>query len=105
MHGVGVGHGAAGTSVSRRILYAGIVRRDGVVGAVQVARGVSVAVQVMPPSLDCAGDRLPPVTLRSVLVKSFTASLKVMVTSDICPALSVPSTTTMPAVGRWVSMA
>ena len=73
--------------------------------AVILAVGVKVAVQVMPPSLLVTVLSVPPLTLRSALVKSFTASLKVMVTVVVSPALSALSATTMVAVGNAVSMA
>ncbi|MNU03593.1 hypothetical protein D3C72_2476770 [compost metagenome] len=49
--------------------------------------------------------RLPLVTLRSARVKPVTASLKVIVTTDVSPAAMAVSATTMVAVGRAVSMA
>ena len=66
--------------------------------------GVKVAVQVIPPSALLTGVSVPLGTVRSALVKPLTASLKVMVTSVVSPALSAGSATTMVAVGRWVSM-
>ncbi|MNR45243.1 hypothetical protein D3C85_1640680 [compost metagenome] len=65
--------------------------------------GVNVAVQVMPPSLLLTALNVPLGTLRSALVKPLTASLKVMVTWVVSPALRVESTMTMVAVGRWLS--
>ncbi len=67
--------------------------------------GVRVAVQVIPPSALARPLRLPLATLRSATVKPLTASLKVMVTSDVSPARKALSATTMVAVGRTVSMA
>ncbi|MNH18558.1 hypothetical protein D3C79_782630 [compost metagenome] len=67
--------------------------------------GVSVAVQVTPPSPLESALRVPLATLRSALLRPTTASLKVMVTSDVSPIASWLSATTMVAVGRWVSMA
>ncbi len=67
--------------------------------------GVRVAVQVMPPSLELRPLRLPLATLKSAVVSPLTASLKVMVTVVVCPALSTVSLTTMVPIGRWVSMA
>ena len=66
--------------------------------------GVSVAVQVMPPSLLLRPLRLPLATVRSAVVKPLTASLKVMVTSEVSPAAKLVSATTMVAVGRRVSI-
>ena len=71
----------------------------------RLAVGVKVAVQVMPPSLLLTVLKVPPLTLRSALVKSFTASLKMMVTSEVSPTARLVSATTMVAVGRSVSMA
>ncbi|MNZ99549.1 hypothetical protein D3C78_1188800 [compost metagenome] len=65
--------------------------------------GVNVAVQVMPPSLLLTALNVPLGTDRSALPKSLTASEKVMVTSEVSPALSVVSASTMVAVGRWLS--
>ncbi len=70
-----------------------------------LAVGVKVAVQVMPPSLLLTALRVPLARVRSALVKPLTASLKVMVTSDVSPIFSAVSATTMVAVGRTVSMA
>ncbi|MNI57675.1 hypothetical protein D3C73_1127500 [compost metagenome] len=61
--------------------------------------GVKVAVQVMPPSLLLTALKVPLGTDRSALVKPLTASEKVMVTSEVSPALSVGSATTIVAVG------
>ena len=66
--------------------------------------GVSVAVQVMPPSLLLRPLRVPLATVRSAVVKPLTASLKVMVTSEVSPAARLLSATTMVAVGRTVSI-
>ena len=62
--------------------------------------GVKVAVQVMPPSLDETLLRVPLATLRSELSKPVTASLNVMVTSDVSPGRRLVSLMTMVAVGR-----
>ncbi len=67
--------------------------------------GVSVAVQVMPPSALASPLNAPLATLRSARVKPLTASLKVMVTVVVSPMRRALSATTMVAVGRWVSMA
>ncbi|MOA27260.1 hypothetical protein D3C78_1481240 [compost metagenome] len=67
--------------------------------------GVKVAVQVMPPSLLFTEVKVPLAMLRSALVKPVTASEKVMVTSEVSPALRVASARTMVAVGRTVSIA
>ena len=67
--------------------------------------GVKVAVQVIPPSLLCTALRVPPsIIVRSALLKPVTASLKVMVTSEVSPIFRALSATTMVAVGRTVSM-
>ncbi|MNV39333.1 hypothetical protein D3C71_1309090 [compost metagenome] len=73
--------------------------------SLMLADGVKVAVQVMPPSLLLTALRVPLAIVRSALVKPLTASLKVMVTSEVSPILSAVSATTMVAVGRTVSMA
>ncbi len=67
--------------------------------------GVSVAVQVMPPSLLLNPESTPLATVRSALVNAVTASLKVMVTREVSPAAMAVSATTMLAVGRTVSTA
>ena len=71
---------------------------------VVAAFGVRVAVQVMPPSLELTLLSVPSATVRSALLKPVTASLKVMVTSEIPPIFRAGFATTMLAVGRWVSM-
>ncbi|MOA64808.1 hypothetical protein D3C78_1909810 [compost metagenome] len=48
---------------------------------------------------------VPLATVKSAVVRPFTASLKVMVTVLVSPAFNAVSATTMVAVGRWVSMA
>jgi hypothetical protein len=48
-----------------------------------LAVGVKVAVQVMPPSLLLTALSVPLAMVRSALVKPVTASLKVMVTSEV----------------------
>ncbi|MNC04048.1 hypothetical protein D3C75_514770 [compost metagenome] len=70
-----------------------------------LAVGVKVAVQVMPPSLLLTAVSVPLAIVRSALVNPLTASLKVMVTSEVSPMLRLVSVTTMVAVGRTVSMA
>ncbi|MNW14090.1 hypothetical protein D3C71_2122170 [compost metagenome] len=70
-----------------------------------LAEGVKVAVQVTPPSLLLTAVSVPLAMVRSALVKPLTASLKVIVTSEVSPILSAVSDTTMVAVGRTVSMA
>ena len=75
------------------------------VASVMLAVGVKVAVQVMPPSLLLTAVKVPLAMLRSALVKPVTASLKVMVTSEVSPIRRLLSATTMVAVGRAVSMA
>ncbi|MNZ58209.1 hypothetical protein D3C78_762110 [compost metagenome] len=74
-------------------------------GSLTPTVGVNVAVQVMPPSLLLTALNVPLAMVRSALVKPLTASLKVMVTSEVSPALSVGSASTIVAVGRAVSMA
>ena len=70
-----------------------------------LAVGVNVAVQVMPPSPDVTADSVPLSIVRSALVRPVTASLKVIVTSEVSPACSASSATTIVAVGRSVSIA
>ena len=72
--------------------------------SVVLAVGVKVAVQVMPPFTEATAVSAPLAIVRSSLVKPVTASLKVMVTSDVSPAFSAVSVTTIVAVGRRVSM-
>ncbi|MNO58416.1 hypothetical protein D3C76_489740 [compost metagenome] len=64
--------------------------------------GVKVAVQVMPPSLLLTLLNVPLATVRSALLNPPTASLKVMVTREVSPALSAVSAITMLAVGTLV---
>ena len=67
--------------------------------------GVKVAVQVMP-SLELTGVNVPLLTVRSLLSKLVTASLKVMVTVAVSPAISAVSERTMLlTVGATVSTA
>ncbi|MCY1558033.1 hypothetical protein D9M68_949340 [compost metagenome] len=73
--------------------------------SVMLAVGVSVAVQVTPPSALLKPLNTPLATLKSAVVSPVTASLKVMVTVVVSPAASALSATTMLAVGRTVSMA
>ncbi|MNU68437.1 hypothetical protein D3C71_578030 [compost metagenome] len=70
-----------------------------------LAVGVKVAVQVMPPSLLLTAVSVPLAIVRSALVNPLTASLKVMVTSEVSPILRLVSATTRVAVGRTVSTA
>ena len=67
--------------------------------------GVKVAVQVTPLSPVATSVSVPLAIVRSELVRPLTASLKVMVTPEVSPALSASSATTMVAVGSLVSMA
>ncbi|MOA44415.1 hypothetical protein D3C78_1666920 [compost metagenome] len=57
----------------------------------------------MPPSLLLTAVSVPLAIVRSALVRPVTASLKVMVTSEVSPTLNALSATTMVAVGRTVS--
>ena len=75
------------------------------VASVTAALGVKVAVQVMPPSPEFTAVNTALATLRSELLNPVTASLKVMVTSEVSPIDRLASATTMVAVGRAVSMA
>src|SRR5947199_70070 len=61
-----------------------------------------VAVQVTPPSVEATPVRVPLATDRSLLSKPLTASEKVIVTSEVSPACSALSATTIVAVGRFV---
>ncbi|RMS19479.1 hypothetical protein ALP75_202708 [Pseudomonas syringae pv. actinidiae] len=72
--------------------------------SVILAVGVKVAVQVIPPSLLLTALKVPFSTVRSALLKPLTASLNVMVTSEVSPMDSALSATTTVAVGRTVSM-
>ncbi|MNC57739.1 hypothetical protein D3C75_1074190 [compost metagenome] len=67
--------------------------------------GVSVAVQVMPPSWLLRLVSTPLAALMSAKVKPLTASLNVMVTRLDSPARNALSATTMVAVGTMVSTA
>ncbi len=73
--------------------------------SLRLALGVSVPVQVIPPSPLLRPVTVPLATVRSAAVKPVTASLNVMVTSEVSPTLNAVSATTMLAVGRWVSTA
>ncbi|MNM42277.1 hypothetical protein D3C81_531090 [compost metagenome] len=64
--------------------------------------GVKAAVQVMPPSLLLTALNVPLAMVRSALLKPLTASLKVMVTRVVSPALSALSAITMLALGTLV---
>ena len=70
-----------------------------------LAVGVKVAVQVVPPSLLLTALRVPLDTIRSALVNPVTASLKVMVTSEVWPMPRLLLANTTVAVGRTVSTA
>ena len=69
------------------------------------AVGVKVPVQVLPLSLEATVLSAPLATVRSALAKPVTASLKVIVTRLVSPALSALSASTMVAVGALVSTA
>ena len=58
----------------------------------------------MPLSVEATALSAPLTTVRSVLSKPVTASLKVIVTPLVSPALSAVSASTTVAVGRSVSM-
>ncbi|MNO08745.1 hypothetical protein D3C81_2315670 [compost metagenome] len=66
---------------------------------------MNVAVHVTPPSDELTLLIVPFAIVRSAFVKPLTASEKVIVTSDVSPAASDVSATTMVAVGRNVSIA
>ena len=68
--------------------------------SVVLAVGVKVAVQVMPPFTEATAVSAPLAIVRSALVKPVTASLKVIVTSDVSPTFSAVAVTTIVAVGR-----
>ncbi|MNN69494.1 hypothetical protein D3C81_1852840 [compost metagenome] len=67
--------------------------------------GVKVAVQVTPPSLLLKPLNVPLATVRSAVVRPVTASLNVIVTSEVSPTFRAVSATTIVALGRWLSMA
>ncbi|MNZ14288.1 hypothetical protein D3C78_312060 [compost metagenome] len=71
--------------------------------SVMLAVGVRVAVQVMPPSALLKPLNTPLATVKSAVVSPVTASLKVMVTSEVSPAARAVSATTMLAVGSTAS--
>ena len=75
------------------------------VASLTLAVGVSVAVQVVPPSADATAVRVPLAIVRSALSKPVTASENVIVTRDVSPIVRLLSATTMPAVGRTPSIA
>ena len=75
------------------------------VTSVVAADGVRVAVQVVPPSLLLNALSVPLLTVKSALVRPLTASLKVMVTSEVSPAVKSESAKSMLAIGRAVSIA
>ncbi len=81
-----------------------LARTIRLVASVVLTLGVSVAVQVIPPSLLLNPLSEPLATVRSARVKPVTASLKVMVTRDVPPIFNVGLATTMVAVGSKVSM-
>jgi hypothetical protein len=56
------------------------------VASVSALVGVNVAVHVMPASLELTAERVPFAMAKSALVNPVTASLKVMVTSEVSPA-------------------
>ena len=64
---------------------------------------VNVAVQVTPPSLDDRPLTAPPTTVRSVLSKSTTASVNVIVTSELL-SLSLRSVSAMSTVASGFSV-
>ena len=70
-----------------------------------LAAGVRVAVQVIPPSDELRPLKAPLPTVKSAPVRPVTASLKVMVTAEVSPAVRVVSLTVIDADGRRVSMA
>src|SRR3546814_17904149 len=65
-----------------------------------LALGVSVPVQVMPPSPLLRPVTVPLATVRSAVVKPVTASLKVKVTKDVSPTIREVSPTTMLEIER-----
>ncbi len=75
--------------------------------AVVLASGVSVAVQVMPPSLLESLLSVPLGTVTSAVVKPVTASVKVNVTVAASPIFNAVSEMLMedPSAGRAVSTA
>ena len=72
--------------------------------SVVLAVGVNVAVQVMPPSPELTALKVPFAIVKSALANPVTASLKVMVTSEVSPTIKALSATTIVAVGRDVSI-
>ena len=72
-----------------------------------LALGVSVAVQVIPPSLLLRLDSVPLGAFRSAVVKPVTASVKVNVTVAVSPMRRAVSLIVMAEakVGRTVSIA
>ncbi len=73
--------------------------------SVTSAVGVNVAVQVMPPSIEPTAPSVPLAMVKSVLSKPVTASENVNVTRVDSPTVRELSATTMPTVGRVVSIA
>ena len=67
--------------------------------------GVKVPTQVLPPSVVAKVPKVPFCTVTSVLSKSLTFSLKLIVTCAVSPAFRVLSLRVMVAVGPWVSTA
>ena len=75
--------------------------------SVVLALGVSVAVQVMPPSLLLKDDSAPLGLARSAVLKPVTASVKVNLTVAVSPMRKAVSLMVMleASVGRTVSTA
>ena len=75
--------------------------------AVALALGVSVAVQVKPPSLEARLDKTPSGAVRSAVSKAVTASVKTKVTVAVSPIFSAVSEMVMAdaSAGRTVSTA
>ena len=103
------------TIVAQQALRDGLVRYDrgrgwdGPIRHVDIAGSAQAALRVLaegrPISLLLTDVSVPLAMVRSALVKPVTARLKVMVTSEVSPAFSASSATTMVAVGRSVSIA
>ncbi|MNP46661.1 hypothetical protein D3C76_1406740 [compost metagenome] len=68
-----------------------------------LAVGVSIAVQVLPPSLLLRSDKVPLAMLMSDKSKPRTASLKVMVTCEVWPTPRFGLATTTVALGSSLS--
>ena len=69
------------------------------VASLRLAVGVNVAVQGIPPFAEAITDSVPFAIVRSALVNPVTASLNVHVTSEVSPASSELSVTTIVTVG------